>query len=128
MDKFNNILTKANISRESLEILVDTHFPGNNRTGIETPSATSRYEDGMEEIISREQLLWAINTFDSYKSPEQDGIIPKILQVIGEDSLSWLTDIFKTCTMMNYVPRAWREAKVIIKPKLGRRGHVLAKD
>jgi len=86
------------------------------------------YESSDAEVITREKLIWAINTFEPYKSPGPDGIIPKMLQVIDEDTISWLLSILNACIRQNYFPTVWREAKVIYIPKPGRRGHILTKD
>jgi len=112
-------------AKESLEILADTHFPGNTTSNSEPPAVNT-----ICNCITnyRESLLWAISTFETYKSPGAVEIIPKMLQTIEEETAEWLVEIFKACIERNYVPATWREAKIIFITKPGRRGHVPAKD
>ncbi|XP_037815958.1 uncharacterized protein LOC119606498 [Lucilia sericata] len=69
-------------SRESLEVLLDTHFPGCQPiedNGIMT-TLDHNTTNPSSVIINRERICWALNSFDPYKSPGPDGIIPADLQ------------------------------------------------
>ncbi|XP_037813120.1 uncharacterized protein LOC119604513 [Lucilia sericata] len=80
-------------SQETLELLLNTHFPGciptgesiaDNQHGIELDNTA---EDVM---IDDDIIRWAIRSFDTYKSPGPDGIIPADLQNNLDRIIPWL--------------------------------------
>ena len=47
----------------------------------------------------------------------------------GSDvTIPWLTAMFRSCLKFGYVPKSWRRAKIVFIPKIGKRGHEVAKD
>ena len=69
-----------------------------------------------------------MNTFEPYKSPGPDGIFPAMLQNINDTALTLLTELFSVCLIRRYIPRRWREVKVIFIPKAGKASHSKPKD
>lgn len=81
-------------SAESLEILLNTHFPGCKDVTSEDDIQCNRsYSDIGNDIISPERIVWAINSFSPYKSPGLDGILPKMLQSSQSLITPWLLRI-----------------------------------
>jgi len=63
----------TNNATESLDLLIDTHFPCNtNQTGH--LASTSRSLEEVESVVSTEKIVWAINGFHPFKSFGPDGI------------------------------------------------------
>jgi ribonuclease HI len=124
----------TNSAYESLELLMNTHFPGCKSVSTYEEHAnpsfcktTSNWNE-LNEIITKEKLTWAIDSFSPYKSPGPDGIIPIMLQRQKDRVIPWLLQIFKCSLSRNYVPKAWRRVRVVFIPKIGRRGHESPKD
>ena len=80
-------------SVESNEILLETHFPGCTVNKQIPAQTTDRSNIGIDQIITEERIKWAINSFDPYKSPGMDGVIPKMLQTSIESITPLLLDI-----------------------------------
>ncbi|XP_037942905.1 uncharacterized protein LOC119675770 [Teleopsis dalmanni] len=73
-------------SQESLNILMMTHFPGYTDS-IDCESQLNPVQAARTDvvnIISRDKVTWAINSFDPYKSSEPDGIIRAMMQHSAE--------------------------------------------
>ena len=58
---------------------------------------------------------WAIN-----KAPGEDNIIGDILQDGGETMVQVLTDLFNTCLHYCWVPKAWKNALIVLIHKGGK--------
>ena len=114
-------------SAETLQVLLDTHFPGcsNITTAYETTINTEMNDGG---IVSYDKVEWAIDSFQPYKSPGVDDIIPAQLQHGKKCIIPWLVNIFNGCLRLNYVPESWRIARIIFLPKSGKCSHVYPKD
>lgn len=97
---------------ETASLLLDTHFPGNLKpeVAIQTPQVTdhSPWNDVVvNNIVTEEKVLWAINSFLPYKSPGRDGIYPKMLQTLGEVIAPRLCSIYKAALRLGYTSKAW---------------------
>ena len=81
----------------------------------------------IEEITSKEKIIWAIDSFKPFKSPGPDGILPAQLQHTFGYILPWLKAIFAGYLKIKYIPQCGRNVKVFI-PKAGKASHVTPKD
>ncbi len=119
---------------QSMELLVDTHFPGN----VEVPASSS---GGDESAVTREEIMgkkfdfitirrigWAVGTFGPDKTPGPDGIKPRVLQHVGARGLQFMEFLFRASMALEYTPRAWRQSKVIFIPKPGKATYEEAKS
>ena len=113
--------------------MMDAHFPGiafvyprdvgacpGGRIAADWPTA--------RRLTSPDRVTWAIGSFELYKSPGVDGIYPVLLQKGLGLLLEPLTKIFRACLAIGFVPGAWKTAKVVFIPKVGRVGHSTPKD
>lgn len=117
-------------SDEVLSLLMDTHFPGNVSEPV-TPGYGNSNKPSWEKvtnIITEERVRWAIDSFDAYKSPGPDNIIPIMLQKVTNLISPILMKIFRQCLFDEYIPLRWREVKVTFIPKAGKPSHTTAKD
>jgi hypothetical protein len=64
-----------------------------------------------KRVVTYRQVVWAIESFVTYKSPGMHGIFPALLQE-GRQVLAPCT-----CLAAGYVPLAWRQVKVVFIPK-----------
>ena len=100
----DNLWTES--SSESLNLLMETHFPG--CTDIESEprfgsvsdnlhlsGSDDRDNDTIREMFTGNKVTWAVSTFETYKSPFPDGIFPAMLQNVNDRAISLLVDIFR---------------------------------
>lgn len=112
---------------ETLKCLLAAHFPGadldlrpeNDISVRQEPPSREDWETA-REIFNYQKLKWAVNSFLPYKSAGPDGIFPKLLQEGLEPLGAQLIRIFRVSYVLGYIPKAWREVKVVFIPKPGR--------
>jgi Reverse transcriptase (RNA-dependent DNA polymerase) len=107
-----------------------THFPESlivsetDSVQIEEPkvmdssSAAWKRSKGMFDC---KKVKWAINSFQPHKSPGPDQIFPALLQRGLKTQLPTLVLMFRTSYALGYLPKAWREVKVVYIPKAGKK-------
>ena len=115
-------------SLEMNHILVEKHFPGcSTHPNLNLPPLSPDVSC-VNRIVTREKIIWAIHSFEDYKSPGVDGIVPKMLKTCSEFLGGILEIIYKDCLTLNYIPLSWRKSKVVFIPKSGKTNHSTAKD
>ncbi|XP_046802074.1 uncharacterized protein LOC124418767 [Lucilia cuprina] len=94
-------------SQETLEVLMATHFPGcqSPENGTDMQFTNLPADTGIS--INEDKINGAINSFDPYKSPGPDGIIPADLQYNAVHLMPWLTRIYDACLKWSYIPEPW---------------------
>jgi len=112
-------------ARESLELLLTTHFPNSGVTqDLAAPAAAllARRPDWRlaTKVVTYKRVEWAIDSFAPYKSPGADGIFLAPLQRAQEIVIPHLVRIFRACLATGYVLAIWRQVKVVFIPKPGR--------
>jgi hypothetical protein len=125
--------TYTESSTETIELLMQTHFPGVTEEAIggttsDAPSPVVSVSEHIKSIISEDKIAWAVQSFKPYKSPVPDGIFPALLQESLEYIMPWLVSIFTCSLASGYIPTAWREVRVVFIPKAGKINHNTAKD
>ena len=115
---------------DSIQTVFDTLLPGNQEV---EDSPTNRacswtYIEESTNFITNEKIVKAISSFGKNKSPGLDGIKPIMLQNFNDKSISTLSTLFKISIGLRHVPKAWREAKVILLPKPNKERYDLPKS
>ena len=128
-----SFLQKANgewttSSQETLEVLLEAHFPGCRSVNEASHTLRACTRGAVSVPIDHDRISWAINSFEPYKSPGPDEVIPADLQRNADRVIPWLISIFDACLSLTYVPKLWTECKVVFIPKGGKSSHVKAKD
>jgi len=113
-------------SKESLDLLLDAHFPGSQQAGQPERGAGEGIE--IDPLLSDRNMKWSIHSFKLYKSPGPDGITPAHIQQAGQIAINWLRKIFQSILAVGELPTAWQETKVVFIPKAGKATHTTAKD
>ncbi|KAH8286814.1 hypothetical protein KR044_003964, partial [Drosophila immigrans] len=109
--------TFAKNSQESLQLLMNAHFPGctqaEDENGIPSshisgePEGNAPHESQVliDEIVNTEKIIWAIKSFHPYKSAGPDDIRPVMLQMVCVHLSQWLREIFRGCLLTGYIPK-----------------------
>ncbi len=115
--------------------LIETHFPGatphvaDEETQEESSSHPSYDKWKLaRQIVDEKGVKWAIETFKPFKAAGPDKIFPALLQHGLEIITKPLTNIFIVSIAFGYIPKAWREVKVVFIPKPGRASYEDAKS
>ena len=80
------------------------------------------------QIVTPEKIKWAIDSFETYKTPGPDGIFPKMLQVGCESIIKLIAGIFRGSIATGYIPEVWKTSRVSFIPKPGRGSYSSVKD
>ena len=65
----------------------------------------------------------AFESFGPDKMPGPDGIQPKALQALDNSARSRITQLFKACIELGYVPKIWCKSKLVLIPKPGKKDY-----
>lgn len=132
LKKTDNTYTKT--EAETNLVLLQTHFPGcqisdGNDWDEETTCVASEADwKAADEVVSQEKVTWAIKSFQPFKAPGLDGVFPGLLQWVEPLLNGTLISIFKSCIAHRYIPRGWREVRVMFIPKPGKSDYTEAKS
>lgn len=120
--------------KEVLKHLLSTHFPECVEVSDITPGVsdvgggTRNTWLKCRRITNRGDIRKAIKSFHPYKSAGMDGIFPVLLQRGLDIIINPLHEIFTASLALGYIPRLWREVKVVFIPKPGRASYEEAKS
>lgn len=126
--------TKA---EETQALLLETHFPGcvtipavEIQKQPEIPTYRASRDDWKlaGKIITSARLVWAIRSFKPYKAAGPDEIFPALLQKGLKNLQGLLINLFRASIALEYVPRCWRQARVVFIPKPGRDSYAQVKS
>ena len=114
---------------EALRELMDSHFPGSIELSDSIANKNHNpNSQNIDQIFTESIIEYAIDSFQPFKSPGLDGIIPAFLQHLKPLILKLLTNIFNGCILYNVVPIQWQSSRVVFIPKRGKCSHTKAKD
>jgi len=71
-------------------------------------------------VITYYKLKWAVFSFQPYKSPDMDGIMPIMLQQGFELLGGKLLMLLRASLALGYIPMSWRHTRVVFIPKPGK--------
>lgn len=75
-----------------------------------------------------DKVLWAIGSFEPFKSPGPDGIFPAMLQKAPTQVISGLCKLFEAALSLCHTPATWKSSKIVFIPKPGRNDYHLPKS
>jgi hypothetical protein len=68
----------------------------------------------LSKIFTKQsKTKWPISTFKLFKPAGADGILPALLQQGVIHLITHLCHIFTACLARRYIPKAWRQVKVM---------------
>lgn len=111
---------------DTLKLLAETHFPnsvivdGSHSREQEPLQRPSFLDWRQAAIIFRPNVVkWAICSFEPYKCPGEDKILPVLLQKGMDIILQDLLKIFRASFAWGYIPTIWSKVNVTYIPKAG---------
>jgi len=87
--------------------------------GQPNPCAFAAHREDWEickRNINQSKIRWLISTFKPLKSAGTDGIVPALLQQGVDVLMTHLCHIFRAFLARGWIPKAWRQVKVMIIP------------
>jgi hypothetical protein len=117
---------------ETLEELLGVHFAGSKMLPepsggwdgleLESPEWSASRDDGAvsRRVISFDKLKWAVFSFQPYKSPGINGIMPIMLQQGFELLAGKFLVLLRASLALGYIPMSWRHTRVAFIPKPGK--------
>ena len=128
------LFTKPNGDRcnieETMDLLKDTHFPGNTKVKPQqtVPLAPSvDINDPKADFITPEKVKACIDSFKPLKGAGPDRLKAKIYQRLGPQFLQRLTNLYKASYLLGIQPSNFKQVRVIFIPKPGRPDYSVAK-
>lgn len=117
-------------------MLMDINFPGssdsleiNGTANAGARASHKRKEWSLAaEIVNADGAKWATLSFEPYKAPGPDGILPILLQKGLNALLQPIVKTMRASIALRHISRTWIGTKVVFIPKPGRNGHIKAKD
>ena len=116
---------------DTIEYLSQIHFskatPLKPTPGKPDRIASSPLDTWDDNIIKEDKVRAAFKAFKVKKSPGTDGIHPLILQQLPEETIAYITKLYKMCVLLGYTPTRWKECKILFIPKPGKGSYQVAK-
>ncbi len=112
--------------KEAILLLFSTHFPGSSVVAfhIDDVSQPSVFETTSWKfafgVLTNDNLAWATNSFEKYKSPGLDGIYPVFVQKELDLVMPHMMQLYRSVITLGYIPRCWRDSRVVFIAKPGR--------
>ena len=112
----------ASSPEESIEILLDEHFPDSIHADDQLDEDASGITIGdMYEWLSPEKICRAIRLFSPNKTAGLDDIKPITLQHLPPVVIDRLGLLYTASMELQYAPLLWRQSKAIFIPKAARK-------
>ena len=115
---------------ETMDMLMDTHFPGNVKKAPK-PMAPLKPKvditDPKAAFITPERLQICIRSFKPRKGAGPDGLKPAVYQHYGPKALQRLANLYKASYLLGIQPDHFKLVRVIYIPKPGRPDYSVAK-
>ena len=115
--------TQASSPEESIDVLLDEHFPESTSPTISLRPETAYGRKAVGPPLgwlSVDRIRRAIAKFSPYKTAGADDVKPVALQHLPPISLERLGILYQASLELQCVPTTWRTSKVIFIPKVGK--------
>jgi hypothetical protein len=121
-----------NTEKGTLEELLRVHFPGSEIIQ-EPPGGWEGLELELQNwigsradwaqstrVVNYEKFKWAVFSFQPYKSPGMDGIMPITLQQGFQQFAEKLLMLLRAGLALSYILKSWRHTRLVFIPKPGK--------
>ena len=123
--------------KETIEVLMTTHLAGckpaamcrTTQTGQKTHQSKTIYDvNFVNSFINEEKVKMAFESLSPLKAPGRDGIKAKALQLIGNDGIKCISNLYKIIVELAYTPKNWLISNLVFLPKPGKDDYKKAKS
>lgn len=122
--------------KETIEVLMTTHLPGceparESKAGLagqNTHQSKIIYDVNFDSFINEEKVKMSFESLSPLKAPGRDGIKVKALQLIGNDGIKRITNLYKCIVEIGYTPSNWLISNLVFLPKPGKSDYKKAKS
>lgn len=117
--------------QETIELLMQTHFPDCEKqsdTNVTEVPEQRYFGVDFTDMLGKSKIEWAIRTLSPFKTAGGDGIFPALLQKGMEFITPVLHALFTASIELNYIPKTWRDTKVVFIPKAGKSAYDVPKS
>ena len=122
--------------KETIEQLMTTHLPGCTTPTKVRPSLVEEksqmgkiiYDLDFDSFINEEKVRLAIQSLSPLKAAGRDGIKAKALQLLGDDGIKRITNLYKAIVEIGYTPKRWLICDLVFLPKPGKDDYKKAKS
>ena len=106
----------------TVEYLLEEHFPDCKDTNNQPlPSGSIKTKDIYQLDFPKEEVVEAaLRSFGTNKAAGPDGIKGWILRAMPRNVVSRLRFLYMASLALEYVPKLWRQSRVVFIPKLGK--------
>ena len=80
----------------------------------------------LEDCVTTEKIIWAIDSFNPFKSPGGDNIFPALLQKGISTLVPHLRNLFIASLTLGHIPKAWRQVLVAFITKASKNKNDIA--
>ena len=105
---------------ETMDLLKDTHFPGNTTTQPPPTKPLATVVDIKSKkaaFITPDRVKTIIQSFKPRKGAGPDGLKPAVFQAFGPSALQRLTNLFKASYLLGVQPDHFKQVRIIFIPK-----------
>jgi len=74
----------------------------------------------VDDIVNHQKVKRAISTFGPFKAAGTDEVFPAMLKNGPDELIPHLVRLMRACLVFGYMPKTWREMRVIFLPKAGK--------
>jgi ribonuclease HI len=112
----------ANNPEDSINLLLDEHFPGSRPLNDDHSNVLEYVENGNlgNSWITVNKIRESMAIFQASKAAGPDGFKPIVLQHLPDIVLERVRHLFCASLATGYVPTQWRLSRVIFIPKIGK--------
>lgn len=92
-----------------------------NHSKMPLPAYTGDPNPIIDEPITEAEVREAIHGLRTHSAPGPDGVTNKTIRNLDDDSIEALTKYLNKCWETGHIPQQWKEAKIVMIPKPGKR-------
>ena len=126
----------TNSKKETIGLLMDTHFPGSLEAQPELEEYLNEVQCSRKKEVQLRPLRWidvdktrrAIKSFSDFKACGPDGVKPIVLKHLPEKAIERLVAVFTACIQIGYTPKIWRMSRTVFIPKSGKEDYTVPKS
>ena len=100
---------------------MDSFFPKSTHLReVDCPTRVMVMRANLSNIVTSRKVEAAFKSFKGFKAPGLDKLRPVVLKHLDEKTMERISVLYNISLSLEYIPKVWRGAKVILIPKSGK--------